>query len=291
MASYVKRFKENVEGDFFVDSSCINCDTCRQLAPGVFQDLNGYSVVLHQPKSPDEIRQTHHAIISCPTGSIGTLGENQRKMIRKDFPLLIDENVYYNGYNSPKSFGGNSYFIKHPEGNWLIDSPRFSTYLAKKIERLGGVRYIFLTHRDDVADAEKYTNFFPGCERIIHEHEKSAQPDAEVIINGYNSKQMGEVTIIPTPGHTKGHMVLLFKDKYLFTGDHLYWRRDWQRLRASRRYCWYNWDAQKNSLKKLQTFSFTWILPGHGQRIHLSSTEMSEKLQDLVDQIEDPNYW
>jgi hypothetical protein len=40
----------------------------------------------------------------------------------KDFPLLVEEPVYYCGYNSPKSYGGNSYFIRHPAGNWLIAS-------------------------------------------------------------------------------------------------------------------------------------------------------------------------
>ncbi len=41
----------------------------------------------------------------------------------KDFPLVVEEPVYYCGYNSPKSYGGNSYFVRHAAGNWLIDSP------------------------------------------------------------------------------------------------------------------------------------------------------------------------
>ena len=40
--------------------------------------------------------------------------------------------VYYCGFNSPKSFGGNSYFIEHPEGNWLVDSPKFLPQLVKR---------------------------------------------------------------------------------------------------------------------------------------------------------------
>ena len=43
-----------------------------------------------------------------------------------------------------------------PDGNWLIDSPKFVTPLVKQLETLGGIAHIFLTHRDDVADAERY---------------------------------------------------------------------------------------------------------------------------------------
>ena len=38
MADPKKKVLENIEGEFFVDSTCINCDTCRQLAPGLFED-------------------------------------------------------------------------------------------------------------------------------------------------------------------------------------------------------------------------------------------------------------
>ena len=39
---------------------------------------------------------------------------------------------------------------------------------------------------------------------------------------------------IPTPGHTRGHCVLLFGGRFLFTGDHLAWDRDERRLEAYR---------------------------------------------------------
>ncbi len=43
----------------------------------------------------------------------------------------------------------------------------------------GGVRTIFLTHRDDVADAHLYAKHF-GAERIIHRQDAGAQKDAEI---------------------------------------------------------------------------------------------------------------
>ena len=66
------------------------------------------------------------------------------------FPLPIDASipgVYHCGYHSRKSFGAASYFIQRPGGNILVDSPRFCETLASKLESLGGVRYIILTHR------------------------------------------------------------------------------------------------------------------------------------------------
>jgi hypothetical protein len=52
MANPKLRLRENAAGSFFVDSSCIDCDTCRQLAPAVFRDHGGQSSVFHQPQNP-----------------------------------------------------------------------------------------------------------------------------------------------------------------------------------------------------------------------------------------------
>ncbi len=36
MAKLGNRRSENVQGDFYVDSSCIDCDTCRWMAPEIY---------------------------------------------------------------------------------------------------------------------------------------------------------------------------------------------------------------------------------------------------------------
>src|SRR5581483_4267948 len=168
MADPRKKVAENVDGDFFVDSSCIDCDTCRQLAPGIFEDSGETSFVQRQPHEGEETRAALRALLACPTGSIGTLGPNRSSEAMDDFPLEIENGVFYCGFNSPKSYGGNSYFIQHPQGNWLVDSPKFLPHLVRQFEKAGGIRYIFLTHQDDVAEAARYTEKF-GAERIIHE--------------------------------------------------------------------------------------------------------------------------
>ena len=39
MADPNKRLDSNVPGNFYVDATCINCDTCRQLAPLSFEEV------------------------------------------------------------------------------------------------------------------------------------------------------------------------------------------------------------------------------------------------------------
>jgi len=133
MADSRKSVPENVPGDFFVDTTCIDCDTCRQIAPEVFAEGRGTAFVHRQPSSAAARRNAVRALLACPTGSIGDRADDDRKSVMADFPLLVEEPVYYCGFNSPKSFGGNSYFIEHPEGNWLADSPKFLPQLGSSI--------------------------------------------------------------------------------------------------------------------------------------------------------------
>ena len=283
MANPQKRVPENVPGDFFVDTTCIDCDACRQIAPAVFGEAAETSFVKSQPATPGDRRRALQALLVCPTGSIGCQSDDDVKAVMKDFPLVIEEPVYLCGYNSSKSYGGNSYFVRDPAGNWLIDAPRFVIPLVKQLETLGGIAHIFLTHRDDVADAHHFAEYFRS-RRIIHRDELSSQPGAEVVLDGSEPRELAPgFVVIPTPGHTKGHCVLLVRDRYLFTGDHLDWDRDARRLSASEDYNWYSWPEQKASMARLAEHRFEWVLPGHGQRVHLPSEKMRAEMNRLVE--------
>jgi glyoxylase-like metal-dependent hydrolase (beta-lactamase superfamily II) len=62
--------------------------------------------------------------------------------------------------------------------------------------------------------------------------------------------------LVFTPGHTRGHMVLLWQDTFLFVGDHF----------SPRSVCWFSWDAKIESTEKLSKLrNVTWIFPGHGK--------------------------
>jgi glyoxylase-like metal-dependent hydrolase (beta-lactamase superfamily II)/ferredoxin len=282
MANLKKRVAEDAPGDFFVDSTCIDCDTCRQLAPAVFGEAPGHAFVHRQPTAPEERHRALQALVCCPTGSIGCQGEDSPQSVLDDFPLLIEEPVFYCGFNSPKSYGGNSYFFRHPGGNWLVDSPKFLPRLVRRLEALGGVAHLFLTHRDDVADARLYARHF-GSRRVIHRAELDSQPDAEVVLDGDEPVVLGPgLLAIPTPGHTRGHCVLLLRERFLFTGDHLSWDRHGRQLEASEDYCWYSWEEQTRSMQRLAEFPFEWVLPGHGQRVYLAQQEMRLQMAQLV---------
>ena len=286
MADTKKRLSTNVAGSFFVDSTCINCDTCRQLAPSVFKETGEYSTVYRQPADGLQPIEAYRALLACPVGSIGTVRKEKHLLseAQASFPLALDGGVYYNGFNSEKSFGANSYFIQHPDGNWLIDSPRYVQHLVAAFERMGGLKYIFLTHRDDVAEADRYAARFKAT-RMIHEGDADAVPEAEWVVKGKDPVPIGEdFQCIHVPGHTAGSMALLYKERYLFTGDHLWWDRDTKSLDVPSVLVW-NAERLFHSTKRLLEFSFEWILPGHGERVRLLPNPMQIELEQLVNNL------
>ena len=64
MANPKKRVPENLPGDFFVDSTCIDCDACRQIAPAVFGEAAETSFVKAQQVASAARRQ---ADLPAPT--------------------------------------------------------------------------------------------------------------------------------------------------------------------------------------------------------------------------------
>lgn len=284
MATLQRKRTENISGNFYVDSSCIDCDTCRWVAPEVFNRQASKSAVYHQPATEQEELEAMQALLACPTASIGTTEKPTRiKQAQQTFPIQIEDNVYYCGYHSADSYGSASYLIQRPEGNILIDSPRYTPPLVKQIEAMGGVKHMYLTHRDDVADHQKFHDHFQ-CDRILHQDD--VQPntsDVEIKLSGVEPTEFNsEITIIPVPGHSLGHTVLLYK-KFLFTGDHLAWSPYLEQLYAFRRFCWYSWTEQIKSMEKLADYTFEWVLPGHGRRYHGSTDETERQMQQCLE--------
>ncbi len=284
MAHLNQRRSQNVSGDFYVDSTCIDCDTCRWMTPEVFHSAGGQSAVYHQPASETERLRSLQALLACPTDSIGTVDKPKDiKDAQQSFPILVADNVYHCGYHAENSYGAASYFIQHPEGNILVDSPRFTPPLVKRLEEMGGIRYMYLTHRDDVADHQKYAEHF-GCDRILHSDDLTrGTRDVEIQLSGSEVFQLApDLLIIPVPGHTKGHTVLLYKNKFLFTGDHLAWDEELNQLVAFYNACWYSWPELFRSMQKLANYSFEWVLPGHGRRHHADAETMRHQMQQCI---------
>jgi len=275
MAQSAKRLPQNAPGDFFVDASCIDCDACRQIAPTVFADHGSQSSVRQQPANPAERLRALMALVACPTASIGTESHGSASVAVDAFPEPILGNIYFCGFTAESSFGAWSYVLRRPKhqgGNILVDSPRFTAPLVRRIEQLGGIELMFLSHRDDIADHRKFAAHF-HCPRVMHEADGAERLGMERVIGGEGPVRLDEdLLVIPTPGHTRGHQVLLHRDNVLFTGDHLAWSPKRETLIAFRDACWYSWPVQTRSMRKLLDYRFASVLPGHG-RIHIGSAD------------------
>jgi glyoxylase-like metal-dependent hydrolase (beta-lactamase superfamily II)/ferredoxin len=275
-----RRHPANVAGPWFVDDTCIDCDACRQLAPALFGDHGDQSVVMRQPQGAAEVIAATRALLACPTGSIGTRGP--RAPSSELFPHELAGGVFYCGYNSSDSYGANAFFAQRPDGNLLIDSPRFVGALERRFQAMGGIAHILLTHQDDVADAGRWADRF-GARVWIHEQERHAAPFATGILYGEDATEIRPgLRAIPVPGHTRGSVVFLLEDRFLFSGDSLHYDRAEQRLSAFRRQCWYSWSAQRASLARLLDERFEWVLAGHGDRLQAEPAEIKRQLAALV---------
>ena len=123
-----------------------------------------------------------------------------------------------------------------------MDSPRLAEPLLKALEARGGVRFLVLSHIDDVAEHEALRRRF-GCERVMHRADGLA--GLERYLDGEEPEPLAEdLLLIPTPGHTAGSTCLLYRETFLFTGDHLWWNPERRRLSASRSLNWHSWKRQ-----------------------------------------------
>ena len=127
MADGSRRWPQNVSGDFFVDRTCIDCDQCREIAPGTFGDAPGHASVYRQPDSPELERRALMALVACPVGSIGAGQRHNLNTAVEAFPEPIEDNVYFCGFASADSFGASSYLIVQPEGNVLSRKSNLDT--------------------------------------------------------------------------------------------------------------------------------------------------------------------
>jgi glyoxylase-like metal-dependent hydrolase (beta-lactamase superfamily II)/ferredoxin len=272
VAKAADRLPENVPGDLFVDRTCIDCATCREILPSVYAQGDGFSFVARQPTSLEETHRALMALVACPTGSIGTLSKASAKDAVAAFPEPVTDDVFFCGFTSESSFGAWSYLIRRPEGNVLVDSPRAAAPLMRRLESLGGVATMALTHRDDVADHAAFRKTF-GAARVIHRDDAVALAgEGERFLEGREPVPLlPGLLAIPTPGHTKGHVVYLWKNEVLFTGDHLAFSPRRGHLVGFRDACWWSWEEQIRSMERLLAFDFALVLPGHGERFRAGS--------------------
>ncbi|HVS81618.1 MAG TPA: ferredoxin [Pyrinomonadaceae bacterium] len=76
MAERNERVPENVTGAYYVDTTCIDCDVCRDAAPENFTRSfkHAYSYVSKQPENETERAACQEALSACPVEAIGNDG-------------------------------------------------------------------------------------------------------------------------------------------------------------------------------------------------------------------------
>jgi glyoxylase-like metal-dependent hydrolase (beta-lactamase superfamily II) len=283
MSKISERNPDSAPGDWFIDQRCIDCAASRTVAPGLIVRRNGKSVFARQPENEGERLAAWRAALVCPTASVGT--ESHRPQPSAVFPHELAPSIYRCGYNARSSWGAHSYLVKRPQGNLLVDAPRFVNQLVAQLEALGGIQDILLTHRDDVAEADRYAHRF-GARVWIHEDDQSAAPYATHLLQGVEATVIRDgLLAIPVPGHTKGSVAFLLEDTYLFSGDSLAWSVERRDLAAFHDACWYSWAEQGKSLERLASYRFEWILAGHGAEVCLLPDEMRRRLLVLVERM------
>ncbi len=279
-----KAHPHNAAGPWYVDDRCIRCDAARNWAPGLIDaDAAGRSYVARQPidsgqESAAQEAAMWRAAAACPTKSIG----NRRIPAEPPgvFPYRLADGVIALGNNALSSFGAHSFLLQRPNSNLMIDSPRYNRPLAESVDSLGGIAHILLSHRDDVADADRWAERY-GARVWIGEADSDAAPYATDVTGDTIAVISPGVLSIPAPGHTKGHVVYHIDDKFLFTGDTLHWNHRRGELDVFPKQTFFSWATLADTMDKLASLPVEWIFPGHGMWHHIGKPEWKRQMTAL----------
>lgn len=120
MASAARSLAHNVPGEFYVDSTCIDCDTCRWMAPDTFTSREDQSSVHRQPATREARLAAEQALIACPTGSIGTRTKHDLSDARASFPIEVapGTGVFHLGYHAEARGTGFRVTLRPPRLNY-----------------------------------------------------------------------------------------------------------------------------------------------------------------------------
>lgn len=198
------------------------------------------------------------------------------------FTMKVTEKVH-----ALESTKGNYAYLILDEEITVIDTgmPRQGKALLKELEtlniKLSDIKHIMLTHHDidhigNVALLEKATGAKvwaskedipyvygekgrPGIKKILSLFMKAKLPEE---INSYPENGIiNNLEIIPTPGHTPGHVCILFED-VLFAGDLI--RTSPDKIKPMMSIMNWNDSMIRESIAKIDKLSFKWICPAHG---------------------------
>ncbi|WP_437590979.1 MBL fold metallo-hydrolase [Sorangium sp. So ce1000] len=311
-------------GRLHVTRACCGAGVCRNFAPELLGEVapahwgamdgdvrrsgpavlagtyeeGAFTGILRQPRSRADLEAARSAVAACPVNALrlrsspsrarpGTLGAPFLA-----WPRRIEDDVWALGHPARESAGATAYFIERPGGGVLVDLPSPTDAIVRFLEEHGGVRWIFLTHRDHAAHHAEFAARFPGCRRVLGAADVCSRGAGRWAITSDVEIQLGdraepmtlegapladaelagaELAVLSQPGHTAGSMCLLYRGRFLFSGDHLAYSRRIGQIMAFRLQCWNDWERQIRSVRRLSALAgaghlrFAWLLPGHGE--------------------------
>ncbi len=150
---------------------------------------------------------------------------------------------------SSTTYGGKGFLVTGPKYNLMVDTPAFTPRVLDAVRIVGGLRYVLLSHRDEIgeiADLHRST----GGAVIMHRSEADLVPCGVDLVFDTDFEVEPGVTVIHTPGHSPGSSCLLVHRgdlRVLFTGNQVP-RRGGQGAR------------------RLLELEFDYIIPSHSDR-------------------------
>jgi glyoxylase-like metal-dependent hydrolase (beta-lactamase superfamily II) len=188
---------------------------------------------------------------------------------------------------SPSTYGGKGFLVTGPKYNLLVDTPAFTPRVVEAIRAAGGLRYVFLSHRDEIGELDRIHQAVGGAV-IMHRSESHLVPCGTDLVFDVDFEVEPGVWAIYTPGHSPGSSCLLLHRgdlKVLFTGDHILRRR--QDVPAPLRFPWtWDWPAQVASARRLLDLEFDYIVPSHAR--HLERGYFADARNLLAGALDDP---
>lgn len=120
------------------------------------------------------------------------------------------------------TLGGTAYLIVEKSGNILIDCPAWSEAHQQFLQYWGGVRWLFISHREGIGKAGEVFRDL-GCDILVQEQEAYLLPELRVTTFQQELALSPSSTAIWTPGHSPGSSCLYYSGLggVLFSGRHL----------------------------------------------------------------------
>lgn len=169
---------------------------------------------------------------------------------------------------SPLTFGGKGFLIVGPKYNVMVDTPACTPRVIQAVRACGGLRYIFLSHRDEIGELATLRRSLGGALILDRSEAPLVRGGVDLPFDADFEVEPG-LWVLQTPGHSPGSACLLLHRgglKVLFTGDHVLRRR--AGVPAPLKFPWtWNWEAQVRSARRLLEFEFDYLVPSHDDRL------------------------